>query len=68
MEFEPLQLLFYLSIVHVYLLTRFAVQCCFKYADVYSFKYILLVLLVPVAGYFVAINQLEKQLPDLETE
>lgn len=49
-------------VIYFYFATRFAVQCIFKYAGVYQFKYFLIVVLIPFAGYFIAINLLNKKL------
>jgi len=53
------------GVLYFFLVVRFAVQCSFKYADVYHFKYFLLVALLPFAGYFIGINLLNRK---LETE
>jgi len=54
-------------VIYFYLATRFAVQCMFKFAGVYQFKFFLLVVLVPLAGYFIAVNLLNKKL-ELQSE
>nr|WP_162988936.1 hypothetical protein [Pedobacter schmidteae] len=51
-----------LIMVHFYLCVRFAVRACFKYSSVYSFSYMALVALLPVAGYFIAESKLNRQL------
>jgi hypothetical protein len=49
-------------VFYFYSVTRFAVQCVFKYAGVYQLKYFLIVALIPFAGYFIAVNLLNKKL------
>jgi len=49
-------------VFYFYLVTRFAVQCIFKFAGVYQLKYFFIVVLIPFAGYFVAVNLLNKKL------
>jgi len=48
-------------VIYFYLAARFAVQCMFKFAGVYEFKYFLIVALIPFAGYFIAVNLLNKK-------
>lgn len=49
-------------VFYFYFATRFAVQCIFKFAGVYQLKYFLIVVLIPFAGYFIAVNLLNKKL------
>lgn len=51
-----------LFIVHFYLCVRFAVRASFKYSSVYSFSYMVLVALLPIAGYFIAESKLNRRL------
>ena len=54
-------------VFYFYFVTRFCVQCVFKFAGVYQLKYFLIVVLVPFVGYFIAVNLLNKKL-DLQGE
>ncbi|PJJ79856.1 hypothetical protein CLV57_2995 [Mucilaginibacter auburnensis] len=49
-------------VLYFYLITRFSVQSSFKFAGVYQLKYFLIVVLLPFAGYFIALNLLNKKL------
>jgi hypothetical protein len=55
------QILPVLVILHFYLSIRFAVRASFKYAEVYSFYYTILVVLLPFVGYFIAMRKLRKE-------
>jgi|GEM_PF-1908708 len=52
----------FLTMLHIYLCFRFAIRASFKYASVYSFRYMLLVILVPIVGYIIADRKLNKEL------
>ncbi|SMD12860.1 hypothetical protein [Pedobacter nyackensis] len=55
------QILPVLIMLHFYLSIRFAFRASFKYAEVYSFYYTILVILLPFAGYFIAMRRLKKE-------
>lgn len=57
---ETSQLINIAILLHVYLVVRFAVSASFKYAGVYSLKYMLLTTFVPFVGYFLSIKALNK--------
>ncbi len=49
-------------VIYFYLAARFATQGMFRFASVYQLKYFLIVVLIPFAGYFIAINLMNKKL------
>jgi len=57
----PESIIYFLILLQVYLVIRFAVKCSFRFTDAYQFKYILIAAFVPFAGYFIAINLVKRK-------
>lgn len=49
-------------VIYFYFAARFAAQGMFKFASVYQLKYFLIVVFIPFAGYFIAVNLMNKKL------
>jgi hypothetical protein len=64
----PYEIKIFLIALYLYSLVRFAVKSSFKFSDVYRVKYFLLVIFIPFAGYFIAINALAKRQALTDTE